>query len=129
MGAVLDHFVSFRNQLSAMYDPGEAEAITSLVFEELLMLKKQHIHFINHDLTAAEAIQLSEVLRRLLLKEPVQYVLGYTYFYSLRFRVNSSVLIPRPETEELVEMILDDLKTEPAEETLSILDIGTGSGC
>jgi release factor glutamine methyltransferase len=66
------------------------------------------------------------VLKRLLRGEPVQYVVGYTWFYGRQFEVSSAVLIPRPETEELVYWILEDWKKKgPAR----IIDIGTGSGC
>jgi release factor glutamine methyltransferase len=60
--------------------------------------------------------------------EPIQYILGETEFYGLPFIVNADVLIPRPETEELVDLILRDIKSEK-KESLTVLDIGTGSGC
>jgi len=71
-------------------------------------------------------INMPLVIERLKNKEPFDYILGHTEFYSLPFKVNTSVLIPRPETEELVEWILKDHKEESA---LNVLDIGTGSGC
>lgn len=71
-------------------------------------------------------LPLEEVILRLNQGEPIDYILGYTYFYGLKIRVNTSVLIPRPETEELVEWIIQENKQK---ENLKILDIGTGSGC
>lgn len=66
-----------------------------------------------------------EAINRLQNYEPIQYVLGETEFYGLKFKVNKSVLIPRPETEELVDWIVKDHKNK----AFKILDIGTGSGC
>lgn len=69
--------------------------------------------------------QLGKIIERLKKYEPIQYILGETEFYDLKIKVNPSVLIPRPETEELVQWIIEtDLPTNP-----KILDIGTGSGC
>jgi len=72
---------------------------------------------------------LHEYLNRLKLGEPVQLIFGYTYFYKSKFRVNSDTLIPRPETEELVDIILKEFPDKPFNSNLNILDIGTGSGC
>jgi release factor glutamine methyltransferase len=68
-------------------------------------------------------------LEQLKLEIPIQYLLGKTSFYGLDFEVDSSVLIPRPETEELVEWILESQKSKVKSQKLRILDIGTGSGC
>lgn len=68
-------------------------------------------------------------LMQLKTHKPFQYVLGETEFYGLKFFVNENVLIPRPETEELVEWILKDCHSERSEESQRIIDIGTGSGC
>ena len=70
--------------------------------------------------------QLKEALTRLLKQEPIQYVLGYTEFYGMRFNVGEGVLIPRPETEELVAIIIAH---HHKQQGLQILDVGTGSGC
>lgn len=59
-------------------------------------------------------------------EKPIQYILGYEWFGDIKLRVNEHVLIPRPETQELVQWIIDEHKNKPA---ISILDIGTGSGC
>lgn len=79
-------------------------------------------------LSASEEKKFEDALLRLLKHEPIQYIIGETEFFGLKFKVNKNVLIPRPETEELVDWILKDLKSSGKKE-LSILDIGTGSGC
>lgn len=71
-------------------------------------------------------IPFDEIIARLNLGEPIDYILGYTYFYGLKIKVSKDTLIPRPETEELVELILNENQTRSG---LKILDIGTGSGC
>jgi release factor glutamine methyltransferase len=70
-------------------------------------------------------MQIGDILTRLLAHEPIQYILGETEFYGLKFNVSSGVLIPRAETEELVDWIV----SEERENCNSLLDIGTGSGC
>lgn len=71
-------------------------------------------------------IPFDEIITRLNQGEPIDYILGYTYFYGLKIEVSKDTLIPRPETEELVELILNENQTRSG---LKILDIGTGSGC
>ena len=68
-----------------------------------------------------------KALLRLKKQEPIQYILGTTEFYGLTFKVNKHTLIPRPETEELVDWVLSNLHDQDS--VLDILDIGTGSGC
>ena len=72
--------------------------------------------------------RLDTIFERLINGEPVQYIAGHAWFYGLKFKVNHDVLIPRPETEELVEWILSDIKSL-SKKNIRILDIGTGSGC
>jgi release factor glutamine methyltransferase len=67
--------------------------------------------------------------QRLIAFEPIQYILGHTEFHGLNFHLTTDTLIPRPETEELVSILLKDLKDEVISENITILDIGTGSGC
>ncbi|WP_415063493.1 peptide chain release factor N(5)-glutamine methyltransferase [Bdellovibrio sp.] len=74
-----------------------------------------------------ELVVLRELVRRRASGEPVAYILGYRDFYKYRFEVNSSVLIPRPETEHIVEEVLSWVKTN--DDTIGILDLGAGSGC
>jgi release factor glutamine methyltransferase len=71
----------------------------------------------------------SSILEQLKKEIPIQYILGVTHFYGLEFEVNSAVLIPRPETEELVDWIIQNSKLKAQNSKLKILDIGTGSGC
>ena len=73
-------------------------------------------------------LKFNNAQNRLFHHEPIQYILGETEFFGLHFKVNENTLIPRPETEELVRWILDDL-THSIDESLEILDIGTGTGC
>lgn len=118
--------MQFSTLLQNVYPKPEAESITSIVFQELLKvssieLKLKKETTINNDLVE----KLDGILLRLYKKEPVQYVLGISYFYDLKFTVNSEVLIPRRETEELVDLIIKKNNFN----TPRILDIGTGSGC
>jgi len=71
--------------------------------------------------------QLPDILTRLGAGEPVQYIVGYSMFYDCKIKVNPSVLIPRPETEELLDWVIKDCQNQG--KNISILDIGTGSGC
>jgi release factor glutamine methyltransferase len=93
----------------------------------LLHLKKQDI-ILNKtlDIENFTKQKLAEAVLRLLQHEPIQYILGESHFYGLKLKVTNAVLIPRPETEELVDWII---KTHQNKENLTILDIGTGSGC
>ena len=122
---------SFLQQLQAIYTMAEASVITSWVFEKLAGIKK--IDFIKQPALEPEnkiADKLDAVLQQLLQHTPVQYVLGEAWFCKMLFKVNQQVLIPRPETEELVNWLLNDYKEGglfPA--SASIIDIGTGSGC
>ncbi len=122
---------SFLGQLQAIYNMGEASVITSWVFEKIAGIKK--MDFITHPALEPEldvADKLNDALQQLLQHTPVQYVLGEAWFYKLLFKVNDQVLIPRPETAELVNWLLADYKVkELFSSSISILDIGTGSGC
>jgi release factor glutamine methyltransferase len=88
--------------------------------------------YLNYErpLTAEDLERFKGLLKRRLQHEPLQYILGETEFFSLRFRVNPGVLIPRPETEILVDKVLSECGRKfEAGSTITILDIGTGSGC
>lgn len=118
--------IQFSLLLQNVYPKPEAESITSFVFQELLKKSTIELKTSKNESISDDLIKkLDSILARLYKKEPVQYVLGIAYFYSLKFIVNQEVLIPRRETEELVDLIIkQNTTTHPR-----ILDIGTGSGC
>ena len=115
-------------RLAQIYEEGEAKAIARLVYE-------QRYHLTLADLCIGKDTQLSancqaeleEITQRLERHEPVQYVLGHTEFYGRPFIVTPAVLIPRPETQELCQWVVEAFREDLSE--VSILDIGTGSGC
>lgn len=117
----------YREALSAIYDAREARTVTQIVLEEVLELNPLKISMDRYRLlTTNQQEVLAGILKRLLTYEPVNYILGEADFMGLKFKVDSNVLIPRPETEELVEWILDENKSKKG---LRIIDLGTGSGC
>jgi release factor glutamine methyltransferase len=125
---IKDLYRNFLVQLQKIYSLGEATAITEWVFEKMASLKRSDIlKNPEKQITPAADKLIQDTLQELLSHKPVQYVLGEAWFYHMKLKVNPHVLIPRPETEELVEQLIADRKsklTDPA-----ILDIGTGSGC
>ena len=118
----------YQTVLGDIYDDQESLATFYIVAHYVSGLTKSQVAYRLQDSISIEEVeQYSLILERLLKAEPLQYVLSEAYFYGLKFKVNSAVLIPRPETEELVELALNTLKNTPSK--LNILDIGTGSGC
>lgn len=115
-----------RETLSALYSPEESSAIVSRLCEERLGVKS-YTHIVEPlaEVPGSAYPGLTEDMRRLSEGEPLQYVLGYTEFRGRRFNVNPSVLIPRPETEQLVEMAGQFI----AGRKVDVLDLCTGSGC
>ena len=113
------------SDLSSIYEMDELNSIFNLLSENYLKIPRSKILLANEiDLYESNQRLFLNALQRLKTHEPIQYILGKTSFMDLEFKVNSSVLIPRPETEELVRLILkEDL------DGTKILDIGTGSGC
>ena len=123
-----DYRAYFKKQLAAIHPQEEVEAITSIALQYALKKSRVDIALARKEkLPVSQKNALDVILERLLQAEPVQYITGTTQFYGLEFRVNSETLIPRPETEELVEWILAE--TSVAANTCRVLDIGTGSGC
>lgn len=115
-------------QLRTIYEEGETSQITDWIMEKITGSKKtERMLYKNAALTNDEEIQLRDYTEKLLQHEPVQYVLNESWFSGFKFYVDKNVLIPRPETEELVEWIITNCRF-PVDE-LKILDIGTGSGC
>ncbi len=124
---VQDLISFYQNELKEVYAPGEINFIVQQSFKHFvnfnstdLIIKK------NDNLNQSDLLHLYDCCKALKEHKPLQYILGETVFYGLTFKVDASVLIPRPETEELVELILKDTQRV---DRLSILDIGTGSGC
>lgn len=119
----------FLSVLKDEYPLEETNSFFNLLMEEYVGIKRLDLALQpQKEISASEENNFREALERLLNHEPIQYIIGETEFFRLKFIVNNSVLIPRPETEELVQWILDDLQIN-SEEDVSILDIGTGSGC
>jgi ribosomal protein L3 glutamine methyltransferase len=113
--------------LEKIYPPTEAAAITELVFADICGITRADVirnpeTLIQDDLL----VSLNHILQKLTAFMPVQYAIGHAWFYHLKLKVNAHVLIPRPETEQLVDMAIDISKKR---KTLHVLDIGTGSGC
>lgn len=114
------------NKLIAVYDPREADQVAGLVIEHLFGITSIN-QLLGKEINLTSQLQqkLAQIIRRLLKHEPIQYVLGHTEFFGRLFKTDPRVLIPRPETEELVHLVLQ----EDLNHTHRILDIGTGSGC
>lgn len=117
----------FLEKLTPLYGILEAESLFHIALEELKGWKR--VDLIVHPdeiITTAELEKWNNVLNQLERQKPIQYIFGKAHFYGLEFEVNSSTLIPRPETEELVELIVSENRGRGS---INILDIGTGSGC
>lgn len=114
----------FNEKLGSIYDQREIDNLFYWFIEAEFGLTKFEFKQSQQRLSESELLAVRSVVKRLQNNEPIQYVLGFTEFYGCKIKVNSNVLIPRPETEELVDLILKN-----SDDNLSILDIGTGSGC
>jgi release factor glutamine methyltransferase len=131
---------NFKESLSAIYQEDECQALFLVTLQHLLnfsranyLLKKEF------EITDEQVTKFLAILKELQTGKPIQYILGQAHFYGLTFKVDESVLIPRPETEELVEWIIsvcssqfsvdNSLLQTPNSQLPTILDIGTGSGC
>ena len=115
-----------KKELSAIYSLQEIESFIRLIFEHLFGYSAIDISLNRERIIAEENIKiLSGIIEDLKLEKPIQYILGYTEFYGQKLFVDENVLIPRPETEELVLWISNSIENKKS----SILDIGTGSGC
>jgi release factor glutamine methyltransferase len=127
---IKEYRTQFIRQLTPIYDAGEAESFFYLILEEKKQLKRIDLALHPDLVFSEEEIGVwNAILEQLKHEIPIQYLLGKTSFYRLDFEVNAAVLIPRPETEELVEWILESQKSKPESQKVKILDIGTGSGC
>ena len=114
--------------LEKLYGRREAESILRILFED--KFHQKHLQNNESEFTSEQEKMRLNLLRRLTKFEPLQYILGYAHFYGLDFIVSPAVLIPRPETEELVEWIIETVSSKPESDLpLKLLDIGSGSGC
>jgi release factor glutamine methyltransferase len=121
---------TFLQELSTLYDAQEIESFFYIVLESFHNIKRIDLAINpNMEMNSMQLLRWERVLAELKKEKPIQYILGETEFYSLPFLVNENTLIPRPETEELVEWILKSTKYELQSTKLRILDVGTGSGC
>ena len=123
IGKFRNHFI---NSLEGLYPIEELKSFFYLLAGKYLNLSRINIALqLNNELTHEEQSSFYQAADRLRNHEPIQYILGETEFFGMPITVNKQVLIPRPETEELVSWIIEDVDKNEA----TILDIGTGSGC
>lgn len=124
-----DLFEFYKTELSSIYDEGELYAVFELVCEHYLDYSKTDTRLnFQGNLNQSDVLKIYDTAKALKTGAPLQYILGEAHFYDLNFNVNSSTLIPRPETEELVDLIIKSRSTNNPN-IITILDIGTGSGC
>jgi release factor glutamine methyltransferase len=123
---IKDIRIFLSEELGEIYQDPEKNSVINLIIMTLFGISKLH-QIYNSDVvvTAGQVKKIIEVCSELKTGRPVQYVLGETIFYDCKIKVNESVLIPRPETEELVQLIISDNKNFKGD----IIDFGTGSGC
>ncbi len=120
-------WIDARKRLLDWYDEREAANVVQWLLEDTLKLNRTTFQLrLNKPLTEHEQVLLNHQLGRLELGEPLQYVTEIAMFHRHEFRVGPEVLIPRPETEELVDLII---KTLPPSQFFKVMDVGTGSGC
>src|SRR4051794_40968213 len=107
MKTVKDISVAFHKELSELYDAREIDSLYMIVLTDVVGLSSAKIKaFPETEISSEKIEKINAILLRLKTGEPVQYILGHTEFYGLPFNVNPSVLIPRPETEELVDWVI-----------------------
>ena len=120
----------FHKELDAIYGLDEVNSFFYLLIEAYRNFSRIQLALDpEFTITKQESETLFDALEKLKEEEPIQYILGETEFYGLPFKVSQYTLIPRPETEELVQWIIESVTTNDIEKPLNILDVGTGSGC
>lgn len=120
--------INFTTVLQGVYDKEEVHCFFYILCDFFLQYSRFEVSMALDTIVSAKNITAFDMaLLRLKKQEPIQYILGCTAFYGLTFKVNEHTLIPRPETEELVDWVLSNLHDQDS--VLDILDIGTGSGC
>lgn len=120
----------FIKALLPFYDEMEAESFFYLLLENKRQLRRIDLALdVDSVFSKSEILNWNAILEKLKIQIPIQYIIGTTHFYGLEFIVDENVLIPRPETEELVDWIVKLNSKLSKKKNLKILDIGTGSGC
>jgi len=115
-----------KSELKDIYPDHEISGFTRLIFEHVVGYSTVQVHLNQEkEISLNKLDQIIEIVEDLKKQKPIQYIFKETEFYDLRFKLNSSVLIPRQETEELVDLIIKQNKKD----RIKILDIGSGSGC
>ena len=126
---IKDYRSIFIETLQPIYDAAEAESFFYLILAFKMKMKRIDLALQpDSNLSEDQLAEWDFLLQQLLQEVPIQYLLGRTHFYGLEFEVDENVLIPRPETEELVDWIVSDSQSQNST-NLNIIDIGTGSGC
>lgn len=118
---------TFQNELKDRYTDSEIGHLLSIFVEEILGLNRIQFRSWNGNLTQEQKLAFNNAISQLKQGQPYQQIIGKTVFFGQTFLVNEHTLIPRPETEELLEIAIDNIRTLK-KETLKIIDIGTGSG-
>ncbi|MGN0021654.1 MAG: peptide chain release factor N(5)-glutamine methyltransferase [Sphingobacterium hotanense] len=117
----------FVEKLGEIYDPEEAKTLSQIAVEAVTGWNRMQQNIQLQTALDQEVLNaLYDILQTLQAGKPIQHILGHAPFYNMDFKVNQHTLIPRPETEELVEMILAD---HEGQKNLKVVDIGTGTGC
>ncbi len=128
--------IHFQNELHSIYDKEEIDSFFFMITEKFYKIRR--IDFtLNPDFEIENTSEWETIISDLKQEKPIQYILGEAWFYGLKFKVNENTLIPRSETEELVEWIIESQKSKVKSQKnvtssgveMSILDIGTGTGC
>lgn len=126
---VNDYKKRFLNQLPAFYDETERLNLFYMAMEFVLNYSKVDVVLNGNESVLVENQQeIDEVFNRLQDNEPIQYITQQANFFGYDFKVSPATLIPRPETEELVDWVLNEMKKQP-QKNWRVLDIGTGTGC
>lgn len=115
-----------KSELSELYPVNEIDSFIFLIFDHLLGISRTQLLLSKeNEINEGTFFKIKNIISELKSYRPIQYILGETEFYDLKFKVFDNILIPRPETEELVDWIIKDHSNT----SIKILDIGTGSGC
>lgn len=120
----------FFSELKGIHEESEVDSFFLILMDYLHQLKRIDISLSpDFEISAEDLVKWKSIILDLKKEKPIQYITGEAWFYGLRFEVNEHTLIPRPETEELVEWIIESQKSNDESQNWNILDIGTGSGC